>query len=122
MRQTISLAKELNPNIAQFSILTPFPRTPIYQRLKASGLLLTENWDRYTALEPVINYNAFGYSGKRLKYLLIEAYMRFYLRPRYLAKHRLPFSLIFKSVFKEIYHELCKNLRPEGIKDFSIFS
>jgi radical SAM superfamily enzyme YgiQ (UPF0313 family) len=103
MRRTIDLSVELDPDYAQFSILTPFPGTPIYQRLKASGLLMTEDWDRYTVQEPVIRYEAFGYSAKKLKSMLDEAYRRFYLRPYYLAKHLGQFSVILGALFREVY-------------------
>jgi len=113
MRQTIGLSVQLNPDLAQFSILTPFPRTPIYQRLKASGLLMTEDWDRYTVLEPIIRYEAFGYSAEKLKSILTEAYRRFYLRPYYLAKHLGEFPLVLWTLFREFYIRLQEQLsRP----------
>jgi radical SAM superfamily enzyme YgiQ (UPF0313 family) len=103
MRRTIGLSIELDPDYAQFSILTPFPGTPIYQRLKASGLLMTEDWDRYTIQDPVIRCEAFGYSAKKLRSMLAEAYRRFYLRPYYFAKHLGQFSVVLGALFREIY-------------------
>jgi radical SAM superfamily enzyme YgiQ (UPF0313 family) len=33
--------------MASVYVLTPFPRTPLYERLKAEGRLITEDWSRY---------------------------------------------------------------------------
>jgi radical SAM superfamily enzyme YgiQ (UPF0313 family) len=87
MRQTIRFACELGADYAQFCVLTPYPGTPIYDELKSKGLLLTEDWDRYTTLEPVVKYEAFGYTAKQVKKMLNYAYRHFYLRPKYVIKH-----------------------------------
>ena len=34
-------------NLANFSILTPFPGTPLYETLKKEGRILNENWSNY---------------------------------------------------------------------------
>jgi len=47
VNQTINLAKELDPNSVQFSILTPLPGTKIYQELLDKGHLIEADWDRY---------------------------------------------------------------------------
>jgi anaerobic magnesium-protoporphyrin IX monomethyl ester cyclase len=87
MRQTIRFATELDPAYAQFTILTPYPGTPIYEKMKRAGLLLTEDWDQYTILKPVIKYEAFGYTAPLLRRMMASAYMKFYLRPSYIARH-----------------------------------
>ena len=87
MKQTIKFACELDAEYAQFCVLTPYPGTPIYYELKSKGLLLTEDWDRYTTLEPVIKYEVFGYTAKQVKKMLNYAYRHFYLRPKYVIKH-----------------------------------
>ena len=48
--ETVRFAKENSMYIAAFNHLTPFPGTPLYRRLEASGRLLYEAWwldDRY---------------------------------------------------------------------------
>jgi len=87
INSTINFAIKLNPDYAQFSILTPFPGTPIYYELKNKGLLATEDWEKYTVLEPVINYEKLGLSKKIIAKKLREAYMKFYLRPSYIFTH-----------------------------------
>jgi radical SAM superfamily enzyme YgiQ (UPF0313 family) len=85
--RTIDFSIKLDPDYAQYSILTPYPGTPIYYELKEKGLLDTEDWDKYTVLDPVIKYERLGLSKELVKKKLIEAYLRFYTRPRYLIKH-----------------------------------
>ncbi len=87
MNQTIKFSKELKPDIAQFTILTPYPGTPLYDELKSSGLINRNGWDAYTFTEPIIDYEAFGFSGEKVKRMLIKAYMSFYLRPSYILAH-----------------------------------
>jgi len=80
IKETIKFAKNLNLDYAQFSILTPYPGTPIFDYAKKNNMLLTENWSRYTAIEPIIKIKEV--SEKEIKALLKEAYITFYLRPR----------------------------------------
>ena len=43
----IDFVKELNPNSAQFSIVTPFPGTDYFKKADEDGLLLTKDWSKY---------------------------------------------------------------------------
>jgi anaerobic magnesium-protoporphyrin IX monomethyl ester cyclase len=81
MDATIRFAIHLDPDFAQFTILTPYPGTPIFQELREKNLLATEDWDRYTVLDPVIRYESFGLTPQQVARKLKEAYLRFYLRP-----------------------------------------
>jgi anaerobic magnesium-protoporphyrin IX monomethyl ester cyclase len=76
--ETITFAKDLNPRKVQFSILTPYPGTKLYEQVK--GRLLTEDWSEFTALTPVIKLDSL--SPGQLSRRLIKAYASFYLRPR----------------------------------------
>ncbi|MGZ7107795.1 MAG: B12-binding domain-containing radical SAM protein, partial [Methanobacterium sp.] len=88
MDQTIDFAIKLDPDYSQFSILTPFPGTPLYYELKEKGLLETEDWNKYTVLDSVIKYDKIGLSSKLVERKLAKSYLKFYLRPKYLIKHR----------------------------------
>jgi radical SAM superfamily enzyme YgiQ (UPF0313 family) len=46
-RDTLKLIKDLGIDVADFSILTPFPGTPIFDSLKKQGRILTTDWRRY---------------------------------------------------------------------------
>jgi len=84
VRQTISFAKKLDLDYAEFSILTPYPGTPIYEYAEKKGLLLTKDWSKYTALEPVMKIK--NITAKQLKSLLQKAYINFYLTPKMIWK------------------------------------
>jgi radical SAM superfamily enzyme YgiQ (UPF0313 family) len=45
--RTAEYAIDLGIDLPRFSIITPFPGTPIYRRLEAEGRILTKNWELY---------------------------------------------------------------------------
>ncbi len=84
IRRTLKFAIKLGPDYAQFSILTPYPGTEIYEEARKEGLILTENFDEYTAGKPVMKN--FYMSPKEISRLLKYCYLRFYLRPGFILK------------------------------------
>ena len=84
IKETIKFAKSLNLDYAEFSILTPYPGTPIYEYVEKNNLLLTKDWSKYTATEPIIKID--GIPEKQLKRFFKKAYIDFYLRPRIALK------------------------------------
>lgn len=92
--QTIRFAKKLNPDYVQFSIATPFPGTELYQIAKREGLLLTEDWSKYTVLKPVMKTREL--KPEELQKLVKKAYFNFYLRPRLALRY------LRKGHFKEL--------------------
>jgi radical SAM superfamily enzyme YgiQ (UPF0313 family) len=82
MKRTLKLALRLNPDYAQFSILTPYPGTEIYTEAKRKGLLLTSNFDEYTAGKPVLR-NLY-LSPQEIMRFLRYCYLRFYLSPKFI--------------------------------------
>lgn len=64
MNETIDFSIKLDPDYCQYSILTPFPGTPIYNKMNKEGLLENKKWDDYTVLKSVINYEKMGLSKK----------------------------------------------------------
>ena len=45
--KTAEFAVEAKIDLPRFAIVTPFPNTPLYQRLDAEGRILTRNWELY---------------------------------------------------------------------------
>ena len=45
--RTRAAVEELRFDVANFNLLTPYPGTPLYDRLRAEGRLLTEDWSRF---------------------------------------------------------------------------
>lgn len=98
--ETIDFSIKLNADYSQYSILTPFPGTPIYHELKDKKLLDTENWDKYTVLKSVIKYENIGLSKKFVERKLAKAYLKFYTRPKYLLEHKYMFKVMVETVFR----------------------
>jgi anaerobic magnesium-protoporphyrin IX monomethyl ester cyclase len=77
IRETIRFAKRLNPVRVQFSILTPYPGTKLYERVK--NRLLSRNWELYSGGYPMIELD--HVTPREMRKLLIAAYSSFYGRP-----------------------------------------
>lgn len=45
--ETLKMIKELEIDIVDFCILTPFPGTPVFNSLEKEGRLLTKDWPKY---------------------------------------------------------------------------
>lgn len=46
--ETLKMINNLNIDLADFCVLTPFPGTPIYKKLEKEGRLLEKDWSKYT--------------------------------------------------------------------------
>lgn len=102
MEDTLKFAIRLDPDYAQFSILTPYPGTEIYEEAKRNGILLTEDYEKYTAGKPVLKTQV---SENELSKFLRKCYVRFYLRPKFLLRelkkgHLLLILKVLKKVIK----------------------
>lgn len=104
MKKTLKLALKLDPDYAQFSILTPYPGTEIYEEAKKENLLLTEDFQEYTAGKPVLKTLV---SPEDLAKFLRKCYLRFYLRPNFIAREirKGNIRLIFKVLKKAIANQ-----------------
>lgn len=75
---TIEMARRLDSNIAQFSILTPYPGTRLFEQLQ--DRLRHRDWRRYDMLHLVFRHPRL--SAFRLYGYLLKANIRFYMRSR----------------------------------------
>ncbi len=98
IRDTIRYAKEINPQAVQFTILTPYPGTRLYEDVQ--DRIICRDWDLYDCLHSVIRTDHL--SRKDLEGLLKKAYASFYLSPN------------------KIMAGLFSSLRGKGIKLSSI--
>lgn len=78
VERTIELAIRLDTNIAQFSILTPYPGTQLYQEIKER--IFTRRWKFYDGLHLVFRHP--NINRHLLQVLLVSAFVRFYRRSR----------------------------------------
>ncbi len=74
---TIRFAKELKPEAAQFSILTPYPGTKLFEDVKER--IKTYDWDLYDCLHSVLTLDHL--TKEDVEKLLRKAYISFYVTP-----------------------------------------
>jgi len=86
VEESVKFIKEIDPFYTQFCFSTPFPNTEMYEYYEKNNLLLTKDWSKYFPLseEPVARTEAL--TGKQLKELRRQAYMKLLLRPMYLLR------------------------------------
>ena len=78
--ETIDFAKRLNPDIAKFHILKPYPGTEVHQYLKENDLLLSYIYDNY-GIHTAPVHRLHNLSEAQLLMLQKKAYQDFYFRP-----------------------------------------
>jgi radical SAM superfamily enzyme YgiQ (UPF0313 family) len=83
IKRTVDFAKELDVEIAQFTLLTPLVGSQLYKESEEKGTLLTKDWTKYDLTEPVLSTNI---APQQLKKLFSNCYKKFYLRPTYIFK------------------------------------
>ncbi|NQT88876.1 cobalamin B12-binding domain-containing protein [bacterium] len=91
-RQTMRLARELDPDFVHITILTPFPGTAIYRQALAEGVYDTDHWLAF-AKDPQPGFSPLYWTREmgreQLESLVNEAYKSFYTRPRYILRQLL---------------------------------
>jgi len=78
IERTIEFAKFLNPGIAQFSILTPYPGTELWKNVEPK--VTTRDWDLYDCMHSVFRTDHLD--PKELEKVLVKAYTSFYRQPK----------------------------------------
>jgi radical SAM superfamily enzyme YgiQ (UPF0313 family) len=81
MQRTIDFAIELDPLIANFSMMTPYPGTRVYEIVKQQGRMLIEDWDDYVFFEQKARYEMGQMTADLVEEMYRRAYRQFYLRP-----------------------------------------
>ena len=76
VRRFVDFLLELELDLAEFTIMTPFPYTPIRQTLESQGRILHNDWKRYTCGETV--FQPAQMSPQKLDELYQYAWHTFY--------------------------------------------
>ena len=95
IHDTIRFAKKLDTNVAQFSILTPYPGTAIYQQVKDRIFKWRSPWSFFDMQHLVFKHDHLSFI--RMEWLLLKAYLLYYTRSKkgicdiwhHVKKHRL---------------------------------
>lgn len=96
-----------------YSILTPYPGTQLYKEYKAQGLVVDEDWDKYTAHNLVVRCDRYDPLEYQLEYM--ESFLRWYtwdtIVRRVLLNRNKLINLITSLVFKRNLADQIKSIR-----------
>jgi hypothetical protein len=76
IKRFVDFLLEINLDLAEFTILTPFPQTPIRETFATQGRILTNDWRRYTGGEVV--FQPAKMTPAKLQDMYYYAWDRFY--------------------------------------------
>jgi radical SAM superfamily enzyme YgiQ (UPF0313 family) len=116
MEKTIRFACELDPLVANFSMMTPYPGTKVWEQVhRNGGRMLVKEWQDYVFFEGKARYEMGPTTAEAQERKWKEAYRRFYLRP-----HRILMTLQRKSTWANFPRTLRMASRivlPKKVKD-----
>ena len=84
MQSTLDFAKELDIDLFQLSILTPYPGTQVFNFAVENGLLLHRNWDDYGQGSVVMRTP--GLEAREIYEFERYAFRSFYLKPKQIVR------------------------------------
>ncbi len=77
IKRLIDFLLEIELDLAEFTVLTPFPHTKAFDEMQNQGRILTYDWDRYSADQVV--FQPLNMAPEKLQELLDYAWDTFYL-------------------------------------------
>jgi anaerobic magnesium-protoporphyrin IX monomethyl ester cyclase len=80
IHETIRFAKRLNTNVAQFSILTPYPGTAVYEQVKDRIIRWRAPWSFFDMQHLVFRHPHLSFI--RMEWLLLKAHLLYYTRSK----------------------------------------
>jgi len=103
MKRTVDFAVRLDPTYAQFTVLTPYPGTPLYNYALQHNLIEDWDWEHYTTVKPVMR--GFHFTKEQAGKMLIYAYRKFYVRFGFIAREVMAgrFKSIASLITKELF-------------------
>jgi len=92
MMDTADFAVGLDPDYAQFSICTPYPKTELYLRMLQDGIVPHDYWQTF-AEDPqegfLVKFWNKDFTEEQLREIQAQVHQKFYRRLRYLAREAL---------------------------------
>ena len=83
--RTIKFTQKISPDdVAYYNIATPLPGTPLFDRVKEKGWLISTDFDKYDCKTPVFETPML--TTKDLEKLYAKAFRSFYLRPTFIIR------------------------------------
>jgi anaerobic magnesium-protoporphyrin IX monomethyl ester cyclase len=102
IHDTIRFAKRLDTNVGQFSILTPYPGTAIYEQVKDRIFKWRSPWSFFDMQHLVFKHDHLSFI--RMEWLLLKAHLLYYTRSKkaiqdiwhHIKKHRLGIRMFLR--------------------------
>ncbi len=102
IHETIRFAKRLDTNVTQFSILTPYPGTAVYEEVKDRIFKWRSPWSFFDMQHLVFKHDHLSFI--RMEWLLLKAHLLYYTRSKkgmqdiwhHIKKHRLGAGTLFR--------------------------
>jgi anaerobic magnesium-protoporphyrin IX monomethyl ester cyclase len=109
IHETVSFAKRLDTNVAQFCILTPFPGTAIYEQVKDRIIKWRSPWSFFDLQHLVFKHDHLSFI--RMEWLLLKAHFLYYTRSKkgiqdiwhHIKKHRLSIRMVFRFLKEQFW-------------------
>jgi len=104
IHQTIRFAKRLDTNVAQFSILTPYPGTAIYEQVRDRIFKWRAPWSFFDMQHLVFKHDHLSFI--RMEWLLLKAHLLYYTRSKkairdiwhHIKKHRMNIRTLLRFI------------------------
>ncbi|RME77106.1 MAG: radical SAM protein [Chloroflexi bacterium] len=118
MEKTIQFACEVDPLIANFSMMTPYPGTKVYEIVKRQGRLLLNDWEDYVFFDGRARYELGDMTAELVERKWKEAYRRFYLRPHriWMTITRKDFWINWRRTFKVAWKTIFPSKEKKALR------
>ncbi len=113
IKRLVDFLLEVELDVAEFTILTPFPHSPIRAQLEKQGRILSNNWHDYSADKVV--FQPAKMSPEKLQELYYYAWDTFYAN----GGHALKMGKLFKDVMlREMNDGTYRRYNPKVARSF----
>lgn len=103
IQHSIRWAKQLQLDVVQFSILTPYPGTAIFRQAEQENRLLHRCWELYDGVHAVMRIDHL--QPDEIQKLFVQAYRKFYFSlsnllrsSREILRYKVPIKMIFRRI------------------------
>lgn len=106
IKKTIELICSLDLDKCQFTVVTPYPGSRLYDILVKENKLLVKDWDYYSPYENKAFFEYNGMTKEKIEEMYKLAFRKFYIRPSYIYRTlKNPTTYMnLPLILKEIWH------------------
>ncbi len=114
IKRLVDFLLEIKLDVAEFTVMTPFPHSPIRQQLEAEGRVLSNDWREYTCDKVVFRPRRM--SPEKLQEMYFYAWDTFYQG----SGHALKMADVFKAVVRrEMEDGTYRRYQPSPARTFA---